>query len=478
MSNIKKNFFYSSILTTANYIFPILTYPYVSRVLGVNNIGICNFIRCIINYFILFSMMGIATIGIREVAACKDREERNKIFNGLFFLNTLSTTIMLITLITAIFFIPELYEYKELMFVGAFKLFFNYLLVEWLYKGLEYFKFITIRTLIVKVIYVVSVFVFVRKANDYFVYYLLLSMMVVINAIINILYARKFVTFTFKKLTIRPFVKPFFIFGFYMFLTSMYSSFNVAYLGFVSGEVEVGYFTTATKLFSILLALYTAFTGVLMPRMSNLIREGCWDEFKILLRKSIDILLFFSIPLIIFSIVFAPEIINMISGKGYEGAIVPMRLSMPLILIIGLEQILIIQTLMPLKEDKIILRNSILGASVSLLLNICIVKSLQSVGSTIVWAVSELTVLGFAQYFLNRHYRISLPLRQINRIMFCNIPLIVALLLFHNLPLNVFLSVPMAFIISITYTFILHYYILQTSTVINICQGVWHRFFR
>lgn len=342
MSNIKKNFFYSSILTTANYIFPILTYPYVSRVLGVNNIGICNFIDSIINYFILFSMMGIATIGIREVAACKDREERNKIFNGLFFLNTLSTTIMLITLITAIFFIPELYEYKELMFVGAFKLFFNYLLVEWLYKGLEYFKFITIRTLIVKVIYVVSVFVFVRKANDYFVYYLLLSMMVVINAIINILYARKFVTFTFKKLTIRPFVKPFFIFGFYMFLTSMYSSFNVAYLGFVSGEVEVGYFTTATKLFSILLALYTAFTGVLMPRMSNLIREGCWDEFKILLRKSIDILLFFSIPLIIFSIVFAPEIINMISGKGYEGAIVPMRLSMPLILIIGLEQILII----------------------------------------------------------------------------------------------------------------------------------------
>ena len=74
MSNIKKNFFYSSILTTANYIFPILTYPYVSRVLGVNNIGICNFIDSIINYFILLSMMGIATKGIREVDDCKDRE--------------------------------------------------------------------------------------------------------------------------------------------------------------------------------------------------------------------------------------------------------------------------------------------------------------------------------------------------------------------------------------------------------------------
>lgn len=478
MENIKKNFFYSSILTTANYIFPILTYPYVSRVLGVKNIGICNFIDSIISYFILFSMMGVATIGIREIAACKNREERNKIFNGLLFLNTFSTTIMLIVLIAATYMVPKLYEYKELMFVGALKLVFNYLLVEWLYKGLEHFKFITVRTLIVKIVYVVSVFIFVRKTNDYFIYYLLLSLMVVANAVINILYARKFITFTFKELMIRPFVKPFFIFGFYMFLTSMYNSFNVAYLGLVSGEVEVGYFTTATKLCSILLALYTAFTGVLMPRMSGLVRAGYWDEFKILLKKSIDILLAFTIPLIIFSIVFAPEIINIISGKGYEGAIVPMRVATPLILVIGLEQILIIQTLMPLKEDKAVLRNSILGASVGLLLNICIVKSLQSVGSTLVWAASELTVLLSALYFLNKHYSINLPLGQIIRIIFGNIPLLATLILLHNLSLNAFLSVSIAFVICAAYTFILNYYILKTSVVINICQDLWRKFFR
>lgn len=478
MSNIKKNFFFSSILTTANYVFPVLTYPYVSRVLGVNNIGICNFIDSIINYFILFSMMGVAVIGVREIAASKEREERSKVFSGLLLLNAFATTIMLIILVMAIYMIPRLYEYKELMFVGAFKLVFNYLSVEWLYKGLENFKFITIRTLIVKVIYVISVFLFVRKTNDYFIYYLLLSMMVVVNAIINILYAQKFVTFTLKKLIVRPFVKPFFIFGFYMLLTSMYTTFNVAYLGFIAGEEEVGYFTTATKLFTIILSLYTAFTGVLMPRMSALIRTSHWDEFKILLRKSIDILLAFTIPLIILSIVFAPEIIKIISGKGYEGAIVPMRIAMPLMLVIGFEQILIIQTLMPLKEDKVVLRNSILGALVGLLLNICIVNLLQSIGSVIVWAVSELTILVSAQYFLNKYYSISLPFRQIIRVICCNIPLLVALQLLHGLLQNALEAVSIAIVVSAAYSFILQCYILKTSTVINICQGVWHKFLR
>lgn len=163
MSNIKKNFLYSSILTTANYIFPFLTYPYVSRVLGVHNIGICNFVDSIINYFILFSMMGIAATGIREIAKSKNNpENRNRIFSSLFILNTISTTIALIILIISIYSVPKLYEYKELMYIGALKLVCNYLLIDWLYRGLEEFKYVTIRTIIVKCIYVGAVFIFIR----------------------------------------------------------------------------------------------------------------------------------------------------------------------------------------------------------------------------------------------------------------------------------------------------------------------------
>lgn len=479
MPSVKKNFLYSSILTSANYIFPFLTYPYVSRVLGVTNIGICNFVDSIINYFILFSMMGIGVIGIREIAQCKDVQERSKVFSGLLMLNTLSTTIMLIVLIIAIYTIPKFYEYKELMYIGALKLICNYLLVEWLYKGLEDFKFITIRTIIVKVAYVISVFIFIHNANDYPVYYLLLTLMVVANAIINILYARKFVAFTFKDLTIRPFMKSFFILGGYMLLTSMYTSFNVAYLGFVAGETEVGYYTTATKLYAILLAFYTAFTNVLMPRMSVLVTERKWDEFQKLLKKSIDILLALSIPLIAFSVIMAPQIIELISGKGYEGAIIPMRITMPLMLIIGFEQILIIQTLMPLKEDKAILRNSALGAFIGISMNILLVQNLQSIGSALVWVISELAILTSAQWFLYKHYNMHFPAKLIFTKILQNIPLIILLFMFSRVHWHSFALLTVALGITFIYSFILQFYIIKDETLLvqyrNIVGKLTHK---
>lgn len=468
MASIKKNFFYSSILTTANYIFPFITYPYVSRVLGVTNIGICNFVDSIINYFILFSMMGIGTIGIREIARCKDNEERDRVFSSLFVLNTLSTTIVAVVLAVAVLCIPKLYGYKELMFFGALKLIGNYLLVEWLYRGIENFKFITIRTIIVKVFYVISVFIFVRDQSDYTVYYLLLSLMVVVNALINIVYARKFVSITFSGLTLLPYLKPFLILGGYLLLTSMYTSFNVAYLGFEAGETEVGYYTTATKLYSILLALFTAFTTVLLPRMSHLIGENKLDDFKQLLDKSIDILLAFSMPLIILSTIMAPQIISIISGNGYEGAILPMRIVMPLMLVIGYEQILVVQTLTPLKKDRTILINSIVGACIGILMNVLLVRKFQSVGSSIVWVMSEISVLCCAQYFVTKYIKIKFPVKKTFVSIIYNLPLLFIVYIIAEFHIgNDIIQLVIASIVSFVYSFILQFYVMKNNILVS-----------
>lgn len=127
MTSIKTNFIYSSILTTANYIFPLITYPYVSRVLGVTNIGICNFVDSIINYFSMFSLMGIVAVGIRSIAAVKsDKEELSKTFSNLLFLNAISTFIVLLVLCISIIFISKFYEYKELMSIGVVKIIFTF----------------------------------------------------------------------------------------------------------------------------------------------------------------------------------------------------------------------------------------------------------------------------------------------------------------------------------------------------------------
>lgn len=193
--------------------------------------------------------------------------------------------------------------------------------------------------------------------------------------------------------------------GAYSILTSLYTTFNVAYLGFVSTDVEVGYYTTSTKIHHIILLAFTAVTGVLMPRMASLLAEKKYDAYKRLIKKSISVLFIFAIPCVLAIEIFAPEIIKIIAGSGYEGAILPLRIIAPLVLIIGFEQILIIQSLMPMGKDKAVLTNSILGAVVGIIANIILVPHLKSVGSAIVWLVSEVVVMCSAVYFLGREWR-------------------------------------------------------------------------
>lgn len=431
--SIKKNFLYSSVLTASNYIFPLITYPYVSRVLGVTNIGICNFVDSIIHYYLLFSMMGITTLGIREIASTStDAKKQSKVFSSLLTLNGIATLIMLIILIASIYFVPEFREYKRLMYVGVAKLVANLFLVEWYFKGIENFKYITNRTIFVKCLYVVSVFLFVKDADDYPVYFILLTLMWVVNAAINFPYACSKVKLSFKDLIIAPYVKPFLVLGCYMLLTSMYTSFNVAYLGFVSSPEQVGYYTTATKIFSIILALYTAFTGVMMPRMSAIYAKGDMGEFRKMVNKSMRLLFSFAIPAVIFAMFFTPEIIHIISGDGYEGAYLPARIIMPLILIIGYEQILVIQILMPTKQDSAVLRNSILGSLVGITANILIVPYCQSVGSAIVWVLSEITVLLSAQYAVSKRFGLEFPLKSLFLNMLYYIPSLLVVLLLQS----------------------------------------------
>lgn len=407
MATLRKNIFYSGILTTANYLFPLITYPYITRVLGVANIGACNFVDSIINYFLILSALGIGIVGIREIAKNKGNEvSLQRTFSQLFTINTISTTIALIVLLIAIHVVPKLQENYELMWIGVLKLIFNYLLIEWFYKGLEDFKYVTNRTIFVRCLYVLSVFLFVKKADDVIIYYSLTSITIVINAIINLVYARKFIKFRFCFTSLNEYSKSICIMGVYNILTSMYTTFNVAYLGFVSSDVQVGYYTTSTKIHTIILMAFTAVTGVMMPRMASILSEKKYSEYVRLIKKSVLILLEFSIPCIIFIEVFAPLIIKIIAGSGYEGAILPLRIIAPLLLIIGFEQILITQSLMPMGKDRAVLINSIIGAIVGITANLIFVPYLASTGSAIVWLLSEIAVMLSAFYFFKREWNL------------------------------------------------------------------------
>lgn len=432
---------------------------YGPRVLGVTNIGTCNFVDSIINYFSLVSMMGISTIGVREIAACGDDvQKRSKVFSNLFWLNGSFTLIAAIALLIAIFTVKQLYEYKELMFIGFVKLITSFFAIEWFFKGIENFKFITNRTIFVKCLYVIAVFVFIHSKDDILIYYFLSAVFITtINAFLNFNYSRKFVHLLWHGIRFRPYIKSFLILGFYTLLTSMYTTFNTAFLGFEGGPKEVGYYTTATKLFTIILSLYTAFTSVMMPRMASLLSEGKMDEFKSKLNTSCDLLMAFTLPLVLIGFIYAPEIIRILSGKGYEGAITPMRIIMPLVFIIGYEQILVVQTLMPLKKDKSIFINSVVGAIIGIILNIILVPLYKCIGSSIVWCCSEISVLISAQIFVSKYAKVNFPYKKL--LYFLSLSIIPALLcyLVRYLSTNILIRISILVIVCAYYYYVYVY---------------------
>lgn len=414
MASIKRNFSYNLLLTSCNYIFPLIVYPYISRVLGVTNIGTCNFVDSIVNYFILFAQLGIGSYGVREIARYKDNlEKRNEIFSNLFVINVFTFTIATIALIICTYTIEIFIPYRQFLFVGILKLLSTLFLIEWFFQGIEQFKYITIRSVVVRCVYVLCVFIFVHNQDDTIIYYGLTSMVIVLNAIFNWNYSQRFKRLSFKNITPATYLYPIIVFGYYRILTSMYTTFNITYLGFVRDTTEVGYFTTATKLYTIIMGAFTAFTTVMVPRVSYMLEQGKKDELQKMVDKTIALLVSFAIPVILLCIFNSHTIIQLISGNGYEGAELPFRIVICLLIIIGMEQIIIQQFIMASKRTKLVLILSTVGAFVGIFMNLTITPTMGAVGSSIAWGVSELSVLFTGIYMFGKYLGLYINWRNI-----------------------------------------------------------------
>lgn len=431
--SLQKNFIYSSILTVSKYLFPLIVYPYVSRTLGLSNIGIVNFIDNLVNYFVIISMMGISTVGVREIAAVRsNKQQLSKTFVSLLALTGITTVIAIIVLWITMYTVPSLIPYQDLLYVGIIKLTFNLFLTEWFFMGIEDFKYITNRSLFVKCLYVISVFLFVKSASDYKLYYVISTATFLVNALFNLVYIRKFVNWSFRSIDMRPFYRAFFIMGVYVLLTNVYTMLNPVWLGFVTNTDEVGYFTTATKLHNIIMAVLLSFTNILFPRVSNLLAEGKKDEFWQKINVAFDAIFLFAFPTISFMLVAGPDLLHLVVGNGFEGSYLPLRIITPLVLIIGIEQILVIQILMASHCDKVVLRNSFIGAIVALVFNILLTSQMGADGSAVVWVIAEFTIMVLSGLVVYQKFRYVPPFHRFFSYCAAYTPLLfISLLVYH-----------------------------------------------
>ena len=471
--SLQKNFIYSSILTVSKYLFPLIVYPYVSRTLGLSNIGIVNFVDNLVNYFVFISMMGITTVGVREIAAVSgNKQELSKTFVSLLSLTAITTLIAIAALWIAMYTVPALMPYQDLLYVGLIKLVFNLFLLEWFFMGVEDFRYITNRSILVKCLYVLCVFLFVKDASDYKIYYGISVAMVTINALINLVYIRKFVHYSFQAIDMRPFYRAFLIMGVYVLLTNVYTSLNPVWLGFVTNTDEVGYFTTATKLHNIIMAFLLSFTNILFPRVSNLLAEGKNDEFWQKINTAFDAIFLFAFPTICFMLVAGPDLLHFVVGDGFEGSYLPLRIITPLVLVIGIEQILVIQILMATHCDNIVLRNSFIGAIVALVFNMLLTSYMGANGSAVVWVIAECTIMGLSSWAIYQKFRYVPPYKRFFTYLLSYVPLLLISLLVYWYLENTYAIVLSLGILTVLYAGINELYILKNKVAKQLLQSI------
>jgi O-antigen/teichoic acid export membrane protein len=405
--SLKRNAVLNVILTVSNFIFPLITFPYVSRVLQPDGIGRVSFANSVISYFVMFASLGIPTYGIRECAKVRDDKEKlTRTVQELLCINLLMTALMYVVFFIALFNVSEFKNEKTLFIVMSTALFFNCVGVEWLYQGLERYAYITIRSLVFKTISLVCIFMMIHSPNDYIIYGGLSVFSTYASKFLNFINLRKIIDLIPRKnLNLNRHMKYILVFFAMSCATTVYTNLDTTMLGFMTTKTEVGYYDVAVKIKGILVGIVTSLGVVLLPRSSYYIEHDQKDEFLRLTKKAMNFVLLVAVPLTVYFIIFAKESIFVLSGDAYTGSIVPMQLILPTVLFIGMSNITGIQILVPLGKEKIVLYSEIIGGVIDFLINWMLIPTMGASGAAIGTLVAEILVWIYQYMILNKEIK-------------------------------------------------------------------------
>ena len=402
-TSIKKNILMNGILTMSVFIFPLITFPYVSRILLPVGIGKISFATSLISYFNMFAQLGIPTYGIRVCATVRDeREKLTRTAHELLFINIIFSLIAYIFLAGALIFVPKLQEDRSLFIIVSATIILNAIGMEWFYKALEQYSYITKRSIFFKFIALVFMFILIHKQKDYVIYGGITIFAASASNILNFINVHKYIDVQWVGgYDLKRHMKPVAVFFAMACATTIYTHMDTVMLGFMATDTDVGYYNAAVKIKQILVSLVTSLGAVLLPRASYYIEYGKTEKFEHISKKALNFVFLTAIPMMVYFIIFAKYGILFLSGNTYEGSIVPMQIIMPSLLFIGLTNILGIQMLVPLGKEKVVLWSEIIGAIVNLIVNALLIPRFVSSGAAIGTIVAEFTVF-LVQYMALR----------------------------------------------------------------------------
>lgn len=399
--SIKENVLLNILYTFTNILFPLITYMYVLRVLSVEAMGCIAFYTSTTNYATMLAALGITTYGIRAVAKVRDDKEKlEQVISELLALNYIATVVVILCYILLVLTVHKFGRDIVLALLNGLIIITTPLGLGWLFSGLEQYEYITKRTLLVKTISLFLILLFVKTEVDYYIYAVILMISSVGTFFLNYFYARKITHFHFHESpNFSRHLKPMLVLFGSALAVSVYFNLDTIMLGFIKDDWEVGIYTTAVRVKTVLLELINAISVVLLPRLSFYLSKGAKESYRAVVKKSMAIIFVISIPMTLFFIIESMPCVLILGGTEYAASSNTMKILMPILVVSGFSNVLGNQILIPSGRENCFLKAVIFGAVIDLIFNFLLMPKYGSVGAAIATLIAEVTQMSIQTYY-------------------------------------------------------------------------------
>lgn len=411
-SNIKKNYLYNVLYQILAIIVPVITTPYISRVLGVTGVGKYNYVYAVAYIFSLLCWIGTNIYGQKEIAYCGDnKEDRSKVFFEICIIKIVAFFFSSIIYISTIIFIHE----DILLFLLAyFYLLANFVDISWLYQGLEDFKSTVLRNSIVKIAGVILVFILVKDQNAVWRYIFILAFTAFVGQLFMWFNVPRLINrVDIRKLNFRRHIKSTIILFLPSIATYVYTSLDKVMVGAITNADEVGFYSQSEKIIKLAMTIVTSLGVVMIPRMTTLIKNQNWEMVKKNLNKAFRFVFFLSMPMIAGMVAISDTFIPWFLGEGFERCILLFQILSPLIIIIGIASITGQAVLVSLNKQSYYTVTVVSGAVVNCIFNFILIPQCAALGASFATLIAEgivtiLQLIGIKHYFDHKAFIVNL----------------------------------------------------------------------
>ena len=388
-----------------NLAFPVITFPYASRILAPEGIGKINFANSVVAFFVTLALLGTNSYATREAAKIRDdKYALSKFTKEILFINIFSTVFSYLFFFILVFTVKKFENYTVLLLICSIKIFFMIFGMDWLYAATEEFQYITIRSIIFQIISIVFLFLFVRSPNDLYWYALFGILSAVGSNICNFIHSRLYVDLSIHcKLEVSKHLKYIFTFFGMTLVANVYAVLDTTMLGFLTNDTQVGYYSAATKIVKMIIGILTSLATVLLPRLSYCIEKQDKNVFSSLLEKSMSVFWLLSMPMTVGIFLLTTPLLSTFSGTQFLDAQIPMKIISPLVFIYATASLLG-SPLSAMRKEKISLGAVICGAITNVTLNFCLIPKYGVSGAAIGTVVAESIVTGVQFIYLKTFF--------------------------------------------------------------------------